>query len=89
MSAVIVTFADGYRVVGETATDWLEAMASKDWNWNDDPSTYAMKSALSDRAFAWSGAAIDPLLSDDDFLTALGESGLCFVRRGGRDPWQK
>ena len=77
---VALYWPDGTALPGEDPTDVLARLGRLQWTPLD---VAAMKAALSDRAYAWSGAVLDPLLPDDEFLTALDASGLCAVVYGG------
>lgn len=79
--SVRIIFPDDTTIVGADATDVLRRLGFIQWTPLD---VEAMKRALSDRAFAWSGDAVDPLLSDEDFLDALNETGMAAVDHKGR-----
>ena len=73
---VTVSWPDGTRTVGRTATELLARLGEVQWQPCDVP---GMKQRLSDRAWAWDGSLLDPLLPDDAFLAALGASTMADV----------
>lgn len=75
-----IFWPDGAITRGHSATDALWTIADKQW---DQPmSIHDVKYVLAARAFGWNNSVIDPTLSDDDFVDALGSSGMVFVQRG-------
>lgn len=68
-----VLFPDGTELLATDATDLLSRLGALQWTPLD---AFTMKQRLSDRAWAWSGGAVDPALPDHDFLKALEEAGL-------------
>lgn len=79
-TAVTLLFPDDTVLSGTSATDVLARLGRLQW---DPREVEGMKAGLSDRAFRALGATLDPLLPDDEFLTALDASGLCAVLYGG------
>lgn len=77
--SVTLAWPDGTEIKAADATDALARVGNLQWSPMDVPT---IKARLSDRAWAWSKATIDPLLPDDEFLTALDASRLCAVIYG-------
>lgn len=72
-------FPDGSIIKGKTATEVLERLAKVQW---ESVSVEGMKHLMSARAYGWNNAIVDPALPDDEFVRALGESGMVFVTDG-------
>lgn len=87
---VSLVFEDYTVISGKTATDALRRLGKVQWEPLDiEP----MKRRMSDRAWSFFGKAIDPLLPDDEFVTALDAAGICAVIYGGTPakpspPWK-
>ena len=73
---VTVTWPDGSRSVGRTATELLDRLGAQQW---EPCSRAAMKRRLSDRAWSWDGTLIDPELDDAAFLAVLTTSTMATV----------
>ena len=76
--SVVLRFPDGTVLTGADAADVLERLGVIQWEPCDGS---AMKHRLSDRVWNWCGVAVDPLLSDDEFLAALNRSRMILVER--------
>ena len=75
--SVTMHFPDEVEIKGPDATTALRRLGKVQWSPTDDVAE--IKSRMSDRAWAWSRFTLDPLLPDDEFLTALDASGMCVV----------
>jgi hypothetical protein len=74
---VAIYWPDGAVTRAETASEALEIVATKQW---EQPMTVdSLKFVLAARAYGWNQASVNPLLPDDEFLAALGETGMVFV----------
>jgi hypothetical protein len=75
---ISIYFPDDERVVqGFDASDALMSLAKMQW---EQPMTIErLKELLAERALGWNGAEVDSDLPDDQFLEALGKTGMVFV----------
>lgn len=76
-------FPDGTEVRGLTASDLLAEIAKMQWY---KVGVDAMKHLLAARAYGWNNAVLNPDLDDDEFVHALGETGMVFVLVEDSDP---
>ena len=83
---VTIYWPDYSMTKAVSATRALEVIAEKQWE--ELVSVPRMKELLSERAWGWCNEIVDPTLSDDEFLKALGETGMVFVWFGEQDPWK-
>ena len=76
--AIMIEWPDGTMDVGPTPEAVLEMIAADQWH---DYTPEEMRSVLSDRAWAWSGAAIAPDLPLSEFFRKMEEAGICVILR--------
>ena len=84
-NSVKIYWPDYTITTGKTAKQALLKIGKKQWKMKTD--ILEIKRMLSDRAFRWSNATIDPSLSCEQFLVELGKSGMVFVHLGEGDPF--
>jgi len=77
-ASVRLIWPDGTELLGEHAHDVLARLGRIQW---DPCDVLTMKVRMAQRAIVWSGTAVSPLLSDDDFLDALEGAELLVVDR--------
>lgn len=78
MKVVAVLWPDNSMTVAGSAAGALERVAADQWR---PMSVNRLKEVLSDRAWVWSSAAVDPTLDNDDFLDELERAGMVLVER--------
>lgn len=71
---LVARWPDGVETVGASAGDLLDAIAAIQWDAPMDRP--AIKAVLSDRAWAWSRSAVDPLAPDSRFVFDCAAAGL-------------
>ena len=82
---VSIYWPDYTTTVAVSASRALEVVAQKQWE--EEVSIPRMKELLAGRAWAWTNQIVDHRLPDDEFLKALGDTGMVFVWFGDGDPW--
>lgn len=80
---VAIYWPDGAVTRADSAGQALDIVASKQWE--QPMSVEALKHVLAARAYGWNHSALDPELPDDEFVRALGETGMVFVSDGSID----
>lgn len=82
--AIVARWPDGVETSAPSAGDLLDAIAAVQWDAPLDRA--AIKAVLSDRAWAWSRTAIDPLASDARFVAECARAGLFDLAYRRLDP---
>jgi hypothetical protein len=83
---VTIYWPDYTMTKAANATAALKIIAEKQWE--EQVSVERMKELLAGRAWGWCNAVVDPSLPDEEFLSALGDTGMVFVWFGEEDPWR-
>lgn len=74
-----LTWPDGTHTRGTDAADVIMRWAKVQWATVE--TIERAKQILTDRAYAWTGALVDELLPDDEFLAALEQAGMFRIER--------